>query len=511
MVVQLRGEVVVHEEQVAHLLGVGLRLVQPAQPRCVVFGQGDRHAGAVGHGQRHCGRVHGVEVQVRDPADGLLGVVVLLAQLGVVGLSEGLEDAAQPAHDGGPHVPVGLLVGDEVNGRLAGRVPQHGVPGGPGQRDVVDGVEPRLRPEGVPVALHHVRQGQDVGVAVVELAEGLPPHDVGGVHGQPVVLCAHRLPRQHAVVAVLLPHRGHLPRLGAAEVLEGHGQLAQDAVPRLLQVAVRPPLFERPSLRRRVRRSAQLQLGVKRGHQREELRQLLVGAGPEVVDHAGQACGEDVHAVHEPQRGPAHVQALLARLAEDSEAEVAVVALLDRGLQGAPAAEGPWRGLGLGLWCGLGHGPLGLACLALAALVVAVLAELFARRPADGRAHRGDVAQQEVEVVAAPVVKDHWDGLGRLGRDVAGVAQRPEILPGAVAVVELLLGGLEGREALPAVSAGPVLQLLPPGHADGPSSASPGEVVVNLRRSSSMARTAWYLSLSRSWCVSLNLSSSGGT
>ena len=169
VVVQLWGEVVVHEEQVAHLLGVGLpvqaaRLVQPA--RRVVFGQGDRHAGAVGHGQRHCGRAHGVEVQVRDPADGLLGVVVLLAQLRVVGLSEGLEDAAQPAHDGGPHVPVGLLVGDEVNGCLAGRVPQHGVPGGPRQRDVVDGVEPRLRPEGVPVALHHVRQGQDVGVEV---------------------------------------------------------------------------------------------------------------------------------------------------------------------------------------------------------------------------------------------------------------------------------------------------------------------------------------------------------
>ena len=83
-----------------------------------------------------------------------------------------------------------------------------------------------------------------------------------------------------------------------------------------------------------------------------------------------------------------------------------------------------------------------------------------------------------MEVVAAPVVKDHGAGLGRLGRDVAGVAQRPEILPGAVAVVELLLGGLEGREALPAVSGGPVLQLLAPGHADGPSSASPGEVVV---------------------------------
>ena len=88
--VVLRGKVVVHEEQVAHLLGVGLpvqareaRLVQPAQPRCFVFRQGDRLAGAVGHGQRHCGRVHGVEVQVRDPADRLLGVAVLLAQLGL--------------------------------------------------------------------------------------------------------------------------------------------------------------------------------------------------------------------------------------------------------------------------------------------------------------------------------------------------------------------------------------------------------------------------------------------
>ena len=76
-----------------------------------------------------------------------------------------LRPGTWPAHDGGPHVPVGLLVGDEVNGCLAGRVPQHGVPGGPRQRDVF------------PVALHHVRQGQDVGVevAVVELTEGLPP------------------------------------------------------------------------------------------------------------------------------------------------------------------------------------------------------------------------------------------------------------------------------------------------------------------------------------------------
>ena len=75
-----------------------------------------------------------------------------------------------------------------------------------------------------------------------------------------------------------------------------------------------------------------------------------------------------------------------------------------------------------------------------------------------------------MEVVAAPVVKDHW-GLGRLDRDVGDTA-------GAVAVVELLLGGLEGREALSAVSGGPVLQLLLPGHTDGPSSASPGKIVV---------------------------------
>ena len=49
----------------------------------------------------------------------------------------------------------------------------------------------------------------------------------------------------------------------------------------------------------------------------------------------------------------------------------------------ALALVGLWRSLGHG------HGPLRLA-----------------------GAHRGDV-QQEVEVVA-PVVKDHWDGLGRL-------------------------------------------------------------------------------------------------
>ena len=293
---------------------------------------------AVGHGQRHCGRAHSVEVQVRDP--------------------------------GGPHVLVGLLVGDEVNGSLADRVPQHGVPGGPGQRDVVDGVEPRLRPEGVPVALHHVRQGQDVGVevAVVELAEGLPPHDVGGVDGQPVVLCAHRLPRQHAVVPVLLPHRGHLPRLGAAEVLEGHGQLAQDAVPRLLQLAVRPPLLdERPSLRRRARRRAQLQLGVKPISGKSSGSCLCVQALRSSIMLA-RLVGKTFM-----------LSTNLSLICRHFLPEVAVVALLDRGLQGAPAGEGFWRGLGLGLglWrsLGHGHGPLGLAsfCLALGALVVAVL------------------------------------------------------------------------------------------------------------------------------------------
>ena len=104
-------------------------------------------------------------------------------------------------------------------------------------------------------------------------------------------------------------------------------------------------------------------------------------SGRQLLDHAGQARGEDVHAVHEPLAGP-------SSSAEDSEAEVAVVALL-RGLQGAPAGEGFWRGLGLGLWrsLGHGHGPLGLAsfliafliAFALGALVVAVLAELFLR------------------------------------------------------------------------------------------------------------------------------------
>ena len=76
-----------------------------------------------------------------------------------------------------------------------------------------------------------------------------------------------------------------------------------------------------------------------------------------------------------------------------------------------------------GLWRGLGHGHRVLGCVvpclcvavfiaAFGGIVVAALAELFARRPADGRAHRGDVAQQELEVVAAPVVKDHGDGDG---------------------------------------------------------------------------------------------------
>ena len=57
------------------------------------------------------------------------------------------------------------------------------------RRPVVKRFEPQLRPEGVPVALHHVRQGQDVGVevAVVELSEGLLFHEIGGVDGQPVV------------------------------------------------------------------------------------------------------------------------------------------------------------------------------------------------------------------------------------------------------------------------------------------------------------------------------------
>ena len=99
--------------------------------------------------------------------------------------------------------------------------------------------------------------------AVVEFAEGLPPHKIGV--------------------------------LTAGWWSSAHGQLAH-AVPRLLQVAVRPPLF----VGRRMGQCAQLQLRVKRGHQLEELRQL-VGAGSEVVDMLARLVGIDVHAVREPQ------------------------------------------------------------------------------------------------------------------------------------------------------------------------------------------------------------------
>ena len=75
---------------------------------------------------------------------------------------------------------------------------------------------------------------------------------------------------------------------------------------------------------------AQLQLGVKRGHQREELRQLLVGAGPEVVDHAGQARGEDVHAIHEP-----HAQGLGAALALPLGAAFGAALAMGMGLSGS--------------------------------------------------------------------------------------------------------------------------------------------------------------------------------
>ena len=84
----------------------------------------------------------------------------------------------------------------------------------------------------------------------MEVAEGLPPHEIGGVDGQPVVLCAHRLPGAGSWSACAAAARGEA----------------------------------RPS--------------------------ALVGAGSEVVDHRG----EDVHAVHETERAPAHLQALLARL-----------------------------------------------------------------------------------------------------------------------------------------------------------------------------------------------------
>ena len=157
---------------------------------------------------------------------------------------------------------------------------------------------------------------------------------------------------------------------------------------------------------------------------------------------------------------------------------MAVVALLDRGLQGAPAGEGLWRGLGLGLWRSHGYGPLGLAAflIALGALVVAVLAELFSRCPADRRAHRGDAAGSGSR--SRPRCERPLGWSWASGPRCCRSGTAPRDTARSVAVVELLLSGLEGREALPALSGGPVLQLLPPGHADGPSSASPGEVVV---------------------------------
>ena len=83
----------------------------------------DLHNGAIVLGPLGMGSVIAAGyIQVQDPA-GLLRVVVLLAQLGVVGFSERLEDAAQPSHDRGPRVLVGLLVG---------------------QRDVLDQVKPQL-------------------------------------------------------------------------------------------------------------------------------------------------------------------------------------------------------------------------------------------------------------------------------------------------------------------------------------------------------------------------------
>ena len=205
------------------------------------------------------------------------------------------------------------------------------------------------------------------------------------------------------------------------------------------------------------------QLGVVRGHQREELRHGPVagGAGPEVVDHAGQGCREDVHAVHEPQWAPTKLQALLARLGEHRQPQVAVL-LLERGLHGSlPSSLGFCLRLGLGLGLGLGlRFGLGLRRILGAAVRVrgvavgvAAGALLFILpRAADRRAQRRDVAQQEVEVVAASVVEDHRHALGRLGRDVARVAQRPEVPPCAVAVVQLLRGGRERPQALPAVS-----------------------------------------------------------
>ena len=112
----------------------------------------------------------------------------------------------------------------------------------------------------------------------MELAEGLPSHEIGGADGQPAVLCRSSAAPTPRASPTPRRRRSALKGMGSLRRMQSHA-------------CSRSPLFERPSLGRRVGRRAQLQLGVKRGHQREELRQLLVGAGPEVVDHAGQARG----------------------------------------------------------------------------------------------------------------------------------------------------------------------------------------------------------------------------
>ena len=52
VVVQLRGEVVVHEEQVAHLLGVGLPSRAASSPRRVVFGASESSTTATSSKER---------------------------------------------------------------------------------------------------------------------------------------------------------------------------------------------------------------------------------------------------------------------------------------------------------------------------------------------------------------------------------------------------------------------------------------------------------------------------
>ena len=146
-------------------------------------------------------------------------------------------------------------------------------------------------------------------------------------------------------------------------------------------------------------------------------------AGPEVVDHAGQARGEDVHALSGPQ--------LICR----------------RWPAGAPAGEGFWRPWP---WPFAQPWPWAWASWArflLLSVPSFVLAELFFLRcSAAGSGSR-----------SRPRCERPLGWSWRLGRDVAGVAQRPEI-PVSKFLVQVRVSALGHEVGIGAWNRGVILR-----------------------------------------------------